>query len=81
MLPAGFNNGIVTPVYKNKKYMKNPDNYRRITVTSVVGKVLKTILMKPTTNILINKLNKLQHRFCSKSSSINTAFLLSETVS
>ena len=81
LLPAGFKNGIVTPVYKNKKFMKNPDNYRRITVTSVVGKVLEKILVEPIKDILVNKLNKLQREFCSKSSSVNTAFLVSEAIS
>lgn len=80
-IPSGMKNGIITPVYKNKNSPKLPDNYRRITVTSLAGKILEKVIVKPTKEVLLPNISKLQRGFCNNASSINTAFLLSEAVS
>jgi hypothetical protein len=79
-IPTQFKHGVITPVFKKKESDKNPDNYRRITVTSTVGKVFEKVLVAPTKEILKDKLNKLQRGFCAQASSINTAFLISEAI-
>ena len=80
-LPAQLKHGLITPVYKQKKSAKNPDNYRRITVVPMLGKLIEKIIIKPTKPILAKRLSKLQRGFCDNSSSINTALLLSEAIS
>ena len=72
--------GIVTPVYKKKKSVLNPDNYRRITVTALLCKVLEKVIIDPLKQSLKPKISKLQRGFCEHSSSANTAFLLSEAI-
>ena len=79
-IPDQLKCGIITPVYKNKGSKSSPDNYRRITVTSVIGKLLEKFLVLPTKEILQNQLNKQQRFFCKSSSSLNTAFILSEAI-
>jgi hypothetical protein len=78
--PDQLKHGLITPVYKQKKSMKLPDNYRRITVVPMLGKILEKIIVKPTKNILVTKLSNLQRGFCDSSSSINTALLISEAI-
>ena len=80
VLPPCLKTGVITPVFKNKNSPQSPDNYRRITVTSLIGKILEKVLVIPTKKILEARLNKLQRGFCNHSSSINTAFLLSESI-
>ena len=70
--------GVITPVYKGKGERHLPDSYRRITVTSLLGKLLEMTLVKPTKRLLEPKLNKLQRGFSEGASSINTALLLTE---
>lgn len=79
-VPNCTKTGLITPVFKNKNSNKMPDNYRRITVTSLVGKVIEKFLVAPTKTILRPNLNLLQRGFCENSSSLNTAFLLTETI-
>ena len=77
-IPKTMKNGIITPVYKNKGSTKTADNYRRITVTSMVGKILEMVMVHPVKKILRTKLNKLQRGFCEGAGSANTAFIVSE---
>lgn len=79
-VPKQFQHGVITPVYKQKNSDKNPDNYRRITITSTVGKLFEKMLVIPTKSILLDKLNRLQRGFCSQASSINAAFIISEAI-
>ena len=41
ILPSSFKVGKVTPVLKKGKPAKSPNSYRRITVTSIVGKIVE----------------------------------------
>jgi hypothetical protein len=81
VLPDPLRHGLVTPVYKQKKSAKNPDNYRRITVVPIIGKLIEKLLVKPTKPLLSERISGLQRGFCDNSSSINTALLLSEAIS
>lgn len=78
-IPDQLKNGVITPVFKNKGSMTCPDNYRRITVTSTIGKLLEKFLVIPTKESLGPQLNKQQRGFCN-ASSINTAYILSEVI-
>ncbi|KAL5006138.1 hypothetical protein ScPMuIL_017296 [Solemya velum] len=80
VIPEQLKVGIITPVYKNKGNPKEPDNYRRITVTSIVGKILEMVMVKPVKDIREQTLNPLQRGFCRNAGSTNTAFLLSEAI-
>ena len=79
-VPQQFKLGVVTPVYKKKKSILDPDNYRRITITPIVAKVFEKVIVAPLKKILQPKISKLQRGFCEHSSSANTAFLLSEAI-
>ena len=72
--------GIITPGFKKKGSSKSPDNYRRITVTSLIGKVLEMAMVTPVKLIIGPKLNKLQRGFCDNASAANTGFILSECI-
>ena len=52
VLPPCLKTGVITPVFKNKNSPQSPDNYRRITVTSLIGKILEKVLVIPTKKIL-----------------------------
>ena len=77
-IPPDLKRGVITPVYKGKGDKSIPDSYRRITVTSLVGKLIEKTLVRPTKDILQPKLNRLQRGFCGGSSSVNTALLVTE---
>lgn len=79
-IPTQLKTGIITPVFKNKGDPNLPTNYRRITVTSIIGKILEKIMVDYTKEILTPQLNRLQRGFCTSASSINTSFILSETL-
>ena len=44
-VPEPFKTGILTPVLKKSKDATNMDNYRGITVTPIIGKLFKTVLL------------------------------------
>ncbi|MES9904845.1 MAG: reverse transcriptase domain-containing protein [Sedimenticola sp.] len=71
--------GLLTPVFK-KGDVANPSNYRGITVTSVILKVLEHIVNKRHNLILDESQSKLQKGFTTGQSSMNAALILSESV-
>ena len=79
-VPEPLKMGIITPIFKKKKSILDPDNYRRITITPIIGKVLEKLIVEPLKEILRPQISKLQRGFCEHSSSANTAFLLSEAI-
>jgi hypothetical protein len=44
VLPQSWLNGIIKPIYKNKGDVKDPMNYRPITIVSCLGKLFTAIL-------------------------------------
>lgn len=40
-MPLQFKKGIVTPILKPEKPAKDPNSYRRITVNSIIGKIVE----------------------------------------
>jgi hypothetical protein len=79
-IPEQMKTGVITPVFKNKGTPRAPDNYRRITVTSLVGKILEMAMVEPVKETLKGRLNTLQRGFCRGAGSSNTAFILSEAI-
>lgn len=71
--------GILSPVYK-KGDPSNPGNYRGITVTPVLLKILEHILNARHNRIYQDTQSRLQKGFTSGCSSLNAAFILSECI-
>ncbi|MEW8544220.1 MAG: reverse transcriptase family protein, partial [Candidatus Thiodiazotropha sp.] len=71
--------GIVTPIFK-KGDDTDPGNYRGITVTPVLLKILEHVLNTRHNKILIESQSRLQRGFTQGSSSINAALVLTECV-
>ena len=71
--------GILTPTFK-KGDLSNPENYRGITVTSVLLKILEHVFNTRHSLMLLDTQSRLQKRFTSGCSSLNAAFILSEYI-
>ena len=79
-VPATMKSGLVHPVPKKGKNAKRPDSYRRITVTSIVGKILERILMDPLKETLAPTQSSQQRGFTDSSSSNMAALLVTEVL-
>jgi hypothetical protein len=77
-LPSAFKHGIVSPVLKKGKSHKDPNGYRRITITSVVGKVLERHMLKYTNDILDKTQSHLQFGFTTGCYPMYAALALTE---
>ena len=63
-IPSMFKSGIVCPVFKNGGKPKDDHNsYRKITITSCVGKVVEKIHLSRNENRILSVQNKLQKGF------------------
>ena len=76
-IPPVLKLGIITPVFK-KGNLQNPDNYRGITVTPVILKVIEHILKVRHNQILSPLQSKLQSGFTKGTSSLTSALIVSE---
>ena len=65
VIPVSLKTGLVHPIPKKGKYPKRPDSYRRITVTSIIGKLLELILMDPLKATLAPSQSSQQRGFTS----------------
>ena len=81
-LPNIWKTAIVTPVYKNKGAIDDVNNYRPISVTSVVCKLLEKIVVKHLHNFIIEKniLYKYQSGFQSGDSTTNQLVEIYNTI-
>ena len=77
-LPDSFKIGSVSPMLKKSKPAKNPNNYRRITITSIVGKVVEKHMIQLTRPILDSTHSPLQFGFTRGSSPTYAALVLTE---
>ena len=71
--------GIITPIYK-KSESSNPGNYRGITVTPVILKVLEHVLNHRHNKILEPTQSRLQRGFTTGCSSMNAAVIVTECI-
>lgn len=72
--------GLITPVYKKKGSAATPDNYRKITVTLIIGKVLEKLLTKQIKDPIRQTQSPLQRGFTEGTSAVNTSLLITEAV-
>ena len=77
-IPELLKIGKVRPILKKNKSSKNPTNYRRITITSIVGKVLEKYLLARTKILLDPAQSPLQFGFTPKCSPVYAAIALTE---
>ena len=77
-IPDDLKLGIVTPVPKKKKDSTDPDNYRRITVNSMVGKIIDKELIPSLRSSV--KPYQSEHQFAYKKgiSCLNAALVITE---
>lgn len=63
-VPSMLKSGIVCPVFKNGgKPKDDPNSYRKITITSCVGKVVEKIHLSGNENRILSVQNKMQKGF------------------
>ena len=77
-LPPTYKLGAVTPVPKKSKPPKQPGNYRRITITSIVGKVVEKQMIAQLRPTLDRLQSRLQFGFSKGISPIYAAVVLTE---
>jgi len=77
-IPSSLKSGLLTPVLKKGKDPTTPGNYRGITVTRNLSKILESILKSRIDPILNQTQNCLQRGFTEKVSSLNAALVVSE---
>ena len=80
-VPPAFKKGMVIPVPKKGKDARVTDNYRGITITSIIGKVLEHVVQRRLRAQVDQEQSKLQRGFTEGASSANAALLVSEIIS
>ncbi len=80
VIPDMLKDGILTPVLKKDRDAKQPTNYRGITVTPILGKVIEKLILLRIEPILSPKQNCLQKGFTKGCSSNNASLLVSEVI-
>ena len=79
-VPPKLLHGVLTPILKKSKDKKDPANYRGITVTSIIGKLLEKAWLLRANPIIEGNQSRLQRGFTAKCSSINAALLITESI-
>ena len=79
-LPGQFKTGVITPVLKKGKPAKDPNSYRRITVNSIVGKVVEREMATQTKALLADQHSNMQFGFTEGSSSSNCCLIITEAI-
>ena len=80
-VPNCFKSGIITPVYKKQdKPINNPNSYRRITVSSVIGKLFEKVILHKISPLLKESQNPLQRGFSKDVAPTNASLLLTEAI-
>ena len=78
--PASVTSGTMVPIPKCKlKQLSYSDNYRAITLSSVIGKVFDWVILIKEHNALNS--SKLQFGFKSDTSTTHCTFVMNETIS
>ena len=77
-LPEAFKLGSITPVIKKNKPAKDPNNYRRITITSIIGKIVEMHMMRHARPLLDKLQSRLQFGFSKGVSPLYAALMVTE---
>ena len=76
-----FKEGLITPIYKKQgKPTCDPNSYRRITITSILGKITEKVRLNLVNNMLDEAKSKLQRDFTKDTSSTFGWLLLTEAI-
>ena len=68
----------LTPIFKNKGDILNSKNYRGITITPTISKIIETILKNRINTVILNLQNPLQRGFTEKTAPLISSLLLEE---
>ena len=80
-VPEMFKMGYITPIYKKQgKPLFDPNSYRRITITSLIGKVLEKYLLESAFSEFEALQNPLQKGFTKGTSATVAALLFTEAI-
>ena len=80
-IPKVFKEGLITPVYKKQgKPSSDPNSYRRITITSKLGKIIEKVRLNMVHNMLDEAQNKPQRGFPKDTSPTCGSLLLTEAI-
>lgn len=79
-IPDNLLHGTLTPVLKKHKDKTDPNNYRGITVCSMLVKLLEKAWLLRTNPIITSNQSKLQRGFTAGCSSSNAALLITESI-
>lgn len=80
-VPAKLNRGVIITLHKGGNKRKDcPDNYRAITLTSVILKVYESVLLHRSKDTLLSSINHQQGGFQDGLSCLMTSFILRENI-
>ena len=77
-VPSSMKLDILNPIFKNKGSSKESQNYRGITITLILNRLLEAILKFRIKSVLSDCQNPLQRGFTKNSSPMNCALLMEE---
>ena len=77
-VPISMKLGILNPIYKNKGSCRESQNYRGITITPVLTRILEATLKARINPTLLSHQHPLQRGFTKNSSPMNCALLVEE---
>ena len=80
IIPKSLKEGLLHPVHKKGKEKDIPGNYRGITITPILMKVMDILLLKHQQGASPSRLHPLQFGFIEGRSGLNAAFLLTESI-
>ena len=79
--PETFKFGQISPIHKKgDKTTYNPDNYRKITIVSIIGKAFEKVYMLRTTPKILEVQSRLQFGFTEGTSPSIAAVLITEAI-
>ena len=79
-LPQAYKFGCIRPVHKKGKNAKLPSNYRRITISSIIGKITEIYMVEKTRLVINKKQNSCQFGFTAGVSPTYAALVFSEVI-
>ena len=79
-IPKTLKSGIACPILKKGKPAHDPNSYRKITITNLIGKVIEKIHLARNSNAITEQQNKLQKGFTQGEMPIIAALILSELI-
>ncbi|MEW8547953.1 MAG: reverse transcriptase family protein, partial [Candidatus Thiodiazotropha sp.] len=79
-LPDSLKIGLLTPVFKKKGSSHDAKNYRGITITPIISKLLESLLRERIKPYIDATQNKMQRGFTKNSSPMNCSLILEEYI-